>query len=290
MRLIIVSGLSGAGKSIALHALEDLGYYCIDNLPVALLDAFAERMLAAVGDDADGGHFARCAVGIDARNSAAELAALPAILAGLKGRGIDLQLLFLDCRSSTLLKRFSETRRRHPLTGDDLPLSAALERERELLQPIADGAERRFDTSLTTQHELRELIGRWAEGEVRAGPTLQFQSFGFKVGVPSDADFVFDARCLPNPYWKPELRPCTGLDQPVRAFFAGEPMVDEMFGDLITFLESVLPRFAGENRSYITIAVGCTGGRHRSVHLVERLASHFRGERGQVLVRHRELS
>lgn len=289
MKLIIVSGLSGAGKSIALHALEDLGYYCIDNLPVALLGAFAERMLAAPAEHPGDHHFERCAVGIDARNGAEELSLLPEILDGLQGRGIELRRLFLRSDPNTLLKRFSETRRRHPLTRDDLPLSEALEREREVLQPIADGADRCFDTSLTTQHELRDVITRWAEGAVRAGPALQFQSFGFKIGMPSDADFVFDARCLPNPYWQPALRPYTGRDVPVRDFLDGEPEVDAMFTDLITFLESVLPRYEQSNRSYITIAVGCTGGQHRSVYLVERLSAHFRRSRGQVLTRHREL-
>ncbi|GAB6040187.1 RNase adapter RapZ [Endothiovibrio diazotrophicus] len=285
MKLVIVSGFSGAGKHIAMHTLEDLGYHCVDNLPVALLEAFAGRMAAGEGA------LELSAVGIDARNRAEELARFPETVERLKGMGLELRLLFLQSDPKTLIRRFSETRRRHPLTrGAELPLAEALEREQRLLAPIACAADHCIDTSHTTLHELRELVSRWAEGTVRAGPTLQFQSFGYKRGIPSDADFVFDARCLPNPYWQPELRGQTGRDEPVRRFLDGEPEVDGLFTDLVGFLESMLPRFARENRSYITIAVGCTGGQHRSVYLVERLAAHFRCDRGQVLARHRELS
>ena len=287
MKLVIVSGLSGSGKNIAMHTLEDLGYYCVDNLPVALLEAFAEEMRGAVDD----GHFGHYAVGIDARNRGEELTRFPETLARLKETGVELQLLFLQSDPKTLIQRFSETRRRHPLTGAaERPLAEALEEEERLLKPIACAADHCIDTSHTTLHELRELVSRWAEGEARPGPTVQFQSFGFKKGVPSDADFVFDARCLPNPYWQPELRGFTGRDEPVQRFLDNEPVVDEMFNDLTTFLESALPRYARENRSYITIAVGCTGGQHRSVYLVERLAAHFRRVQGQVVARHRELS
>jgi UPF0042 nucleotide-binding protein len=286
MRLIVVSGLSGAGKSIALHTLEDLGYFCIDNLPADLLPAFAERMMHA-----DGAGYDTAAVGIDARNPSPALERLPDILGELRGKGMECQLLYLEADDPILISRFSETRRRHPLSRGDVPLAEAIARERRLLEPLASSADLRIDTSLTTLHQLRDIV-RLRVGDGRPGGlSILFQSFGFKHGVPRDADFVFDVRCLPNPHWDPHLRPLTGTDPPVQAFLGCDPLVQEMLAGLRDFLESWVPRFQAENRSYLTVAFGCTGGQHRSVYMVERLAEHFRGlGRWAVIVRHRELS
>ncbi len=285
MRLVIVSGHSGAGKSIALHTLEDLEYYCVDNLPVGLLEAFADQMRASRSD----GLFARVGVGIDVRNRPGDLSAFPATIDRLKAMGVECRVLFLQCDRKVLLRRFSETRRRHPLTRDGVDLVTALEEEGGLLESISNRADHYIDTSSTTLHELRDQVRRWAGDGCAEAPALQFQSFGFKHGVPVDSDFVFDARCLPNPYWHEELRPMTGRDQPIIDFLSSDPMVGQVCSELIDFIETWLPRFSHDNRSYITIAVGCTGGRHRSVYLVEQLAAHFQAGRDHVTVRHREL-
>jgi UPF0042 nucleotide-binding protein len=274
-RLIIVSGMSGSGKTIALRALEDLDYYCVDNLPGALLPAFvAEAMRAGVHP--------RLAVGIDVRNR------LPAILADLAQRGIEYRLIFLDARDEVLLKRYSDTRRRHPLTGEGVSLGDAIARERKLLEPVVAIAERVVDSSEMNVHQLRRLIA--TELGMAGGPlSLLFESIAYKRGVPADADFVFDARCLPNPHWEAALRPLSGRDAAVRAWFEGKPEVGEYFAQVRDFLDIWLPRFESENRSYMTICIGCTGGRHRSVYLAELLATHFRTAREQVLTFHREL-
>jgi len=280
-RLIIVSGMSGSGKTIALRALEDLDYYCVDNLPGALLPAFVDEAMRA-------GVHPRLAVGIDVRNRPQDLNQLPAILAGLAQRGIEFRLIFLDARDEVLLKRYSDTRRRHPLTGEGVSLGDAIARERKLLKPVIAIAERVVDSSEMNVHQLRRLIA--TELGMAGGPlSLLFESFAYKRGVPADADFVFDARCLPNPHWEAALRPLSGRDAAVRAWFEAKPEVGEYLAQVRDFLDVWLPRFESENRSYVTICIGCTGGRHRSVYLAELLAAHFRASREQVLTFHREL-
>lgn len=278
MQLIFISGLSGSGKSIALKVLEDSGYYCVDNLPVRLLPetaAYLERH-----------GYARVAVSIDAR-SGDGLPLLPAQITALRERGVDARLLFLEANTETLVKRFSETRRRHPLATGDLTLPECIERERELLADIADGAHR-IDTSDISPNTLRSWIKDFIHID-RSRLTLLFQSFGFKHGIPLDADLVFDVRCLPNPHYDPRLRPLTGKDPEVIAYLESIPNVERMLADIRAFVANWLPCFIQDNRSYLTVALGCTGGRHRSVYMVERLAAHFRTE-VQVLVRHRELT
>jgi Predicted P-loop-containing kinase len=282
--LIIVSGLSGSGKTVALHMLEDLAYYCVDNLPVALLPAFAKQLIS----DATYPH-SKAAVGIDARNHPNELKRFPQILRELEETDVKIEIFFLQADQDTLLKRFSETRRKHPLTGIDTPLSDAIQRERELLEPLAASADMAIDTTRTSIHQLRELIRDRVE---KTAPSISilFESFGYKYGVPSDADFVFDVRCLPNPRWEPRLRELTGLDQEVKEFLQSQPLVLEMYTDLKTLLDTWIPHFEAGNRSYMTVALGCTGGQHRSVYLAERMANHFRQSRSNILTRHRELS
>lgn len=285
MRLVVVSGLSGAGKSVALHTLEDLGYYCTDNLPVGLLPAFARQMVDSGAD-----LYAQAAVVIDARNQATRLRNFPETLGRLGAIGVFYELIFLDADDDTLIKRFSETRRKHPLSLDRRPLAEAIRYERALLETLTDHADIRIDTSRTQLHQLRDLIRRRVGRAERDSMSLLMESFGFKHGVPVDADFVFDVRCLPNPYWDPHLRPYTGLDENVADFLSGDPLVEAMFVDLCNFLEAWIPRFRAENHSYLTVALGCTGGQHRSVYLADRLASHFQSELGDaVMVRHREL-
>lgn len=285
MKLIIVSGLSGSGKSIALNTLEDLDYYCIDNLPVGMLRAFADQMTG------DWGRNRRdYAVGIDARNSSQDLDHFPKLLAELRSMDIECTVFFLQSETSILLKRFSETRRKHPLTGKDTALADAIKLERALLEPVAGNADLFIDTSSTTIHQLRDLIrDRVALDEPNA-MSLLFQSFGYKHGIPSDADFVFDVRCLPNPHWEAELRPFTGRDQSVVDYLEKQSAVASMLAQLTTLLDEWVPCFEAENRSYMTVAIGCTGGQHRSVYMAERLAEHFRSKRANVMVRHRELS
>ncbi len=282
-RLVVVTGMSGSGKTIALRALEDLDYYCVDNLPGTLLPAFVDAVALA-----QPGLHPRLAVGIDVRNRAEDLDKLPGVLANLASNGITSQLIFLDARDEVLFKRYSDTRRRHPLTSDKVSLSDAIKLERRLLEPLSSIAERVIDTGELNVHQLRRLIA--TELGMAGGPlSLLFESFAYKRGLPPDADFVFDARCLPNPHWDAALRPLSGRDQPVREWLHDKPEVGQYLQCIRDFLEEWLPRFEAENRSYVTICVGCTGGRHRSVYLCERLAEHFRPGREQVLTFHREL-
>ncbi|WP_432743743.1 RNase adapter RapZ [Methylobacter sp. G7] len=284
MKLLIVSGLSGSGKSIALDTLEDCGYYCIDNLPVTLLEDFISHVMLV-----DKKTYAKTAIGIDARNQSESLINFSESLDLIRSKGIDCEIIFMQAEESTLLKRYSETRRRHPLTDLNVPLKEALKIEKEMLTPVARYASVIIDTSRTHVHQLRELI-RERVGERDARHiSLQFQSFGFKHGVPLDADFVFDARSLPNPYWVPELRGLTGKDQPVVDFLNEQEHVAELFKDISGFLERWIPRFEAEGRSYLTVAIGCTGGQHRSVYLVDAFAKQFKGPFSNVIVRHREL-
>lgn len=284
MKLLIVSGLSGSGKSIALETLEDCGYYCIDNLPVILLEDFINHVMLA-----DKKTYAKTAIGIDARNQSESLINFPESLELIRSKGIVCEIVFMQAEESVLLKRYSETRRRHPLTDVNIPLKEALKIEKEMLTPVARFASVVIDTSRMHYHQLQELI-RERVGE-RTAPhiSLLFQSFGFKHGVPLDADFVFDARTLPNPYWIPELRGLTGKDQPIIEFLQGEALVIEFFQDITRFLQRWLPRFADEGRSYLTVAIGCTGGQHRSVFLADALAKQFKSPSLNVIIRHREL-
>lgn len=284
MKLIIVSGLSGSGKSIALETLEDCGYYCIDNLPVTLLADFINHVMLA-----DKTTYAKTAIGIDARNQSESLGAFSENMKLISSKGIACDVIFMQAEEATLLKRYSETRRRHPLTDLNIPLKEALKMEREMLTPIARHASVVIDTSRTHYHQLRELIKEQIGERDFKHISLQFQSFGFKHGVPLDADFVFDARSLPNPYWIPELRPFTGKDQPVVDFLQKQALVGELVKDIIDFLERWIPHFEQEGRSYLTVAIGCTGGQHRSVYLVDVLVKQFRHSYLNVIVRHREL-
>jgi len=284
-KLVIVSGLSGSGKSIALHTLEDLGYYCIDNLPLFLLDELMEG-LEGIGGNA----FAKIAVGIDARNQPQQLSGLPKLLELLCNGPFECRVLCLEARTETLIKRFSETRRRHPLTDHDRPLAEAIEIERKLLKPILSDADLRIDTTHTNVHQLRDLVDEHLRDDVPRKVSILFQTFGFKHGVPHDVDFIFDVRCLPNPHWQPELRPLTGLDPAVARFLDASPEVDEMCNDLTRFFDRWIPRFDMEGRSYLTVAVGCTGGHHRSVYIAEQLRRHFETGGHKVMVRHRELA
>ncbi|GMQ89210.1 MAG: RNase adapter RapZ [Gammaproteobacteria bacterium] len=284
MKLVIVSGHSGSGKSVALHTLEDLGYYCIDNLPAGLLSALALELKQASNP------VEVAAVGIDARNLPQALQQFNDILARIETQDVKCEVLFLTCDTDTLIKRFSETRRRHPLSNDQVSLAEAVAQEKTLLEPIAKRADLFIDTSKTTIHQLRSLVQQRIEGGQENRLSLSFQSFGYKHGIPTDVDFVFDARCLPNPHWLPELRPLTGRDPQVIQYLEGEILVKQMFQELCTFLNHWIPAFEDDNRSYLTIAIGCTGGQHRSVYLAERLAHHFEDRYPGVSARHRELS
>jgi UPF0042 nucleotide-binding protein len=285
MKLIIVSGLSGSGKSIALDTLEDCGYYCIDNLPVALLADFVNHVIPL-----DPKTYAKTAIGIDARNQSASLANFSDCIALIHSKGIQCEVIFMQAEEATLLKRYSETRRKHPLTDFNIPLREALKIERDMLTPIARYANVLIDTSRTHYHQLRELVkDRIGERDANL-LSLQFQSFGFKHGVPLDADFVFDARSLPNPYWHPELRGLTGKNTDVIEFLKGQPLVNELFQDIMNFLERWIPRFQAEGRTYLTVAIGCTGGQHRSVYLADQLFAQFSPSYSNVIIRHRELN
>ena len=284
MRLVIISGMSGSGKSVALHALEDLDYYCIDNLPIGMLPAFSVQILSRPDSDYD-----NFAVGIDVRNLSGDLTIFPELLTEMQQNNLKCDVIFLDADDTTLIKRFSETRRKHPLTDEGTPLNEAIAEERKILEPISSHADLVFDTSKTTVHQLRQLIRDRILGSQGNMMSVQFESFGFKHSTPVDANFVFDIRCIPNPHWVPELRSLTGRDQPVIDYLEKHAEVRKMFDDLKHFLNEWIPSFAAENRSYLTVAIGCTGGQHRSVYMAEKLAAHFKQSYDNVLVRHREL-
>lgn len=299
MKLIIISGRSGSGKSTALNALEDEGFNCIDNFPVALLQSLVHNALRAFNrvemegpnlteDESATPTAQNLAVCIDARST--DLERFPEILLSLDRMDLDCQVMFLDAQSATLVKRFSETRRRHPLTNASTDLRQALESERLLLESVSDLADLNIDTTQMGSQALRELISTRVVEKQASGLALLFRSFGFKFGVPVDADFVFDIRCLPNPHWVKELRPLTGLDDPVRDYLAHDDSVREMFKDIERFVKNWLPQFEENSRVYLTIAVGCTGGQHRSVYMAERLGQSFSQIMPNVLVRHREIA
>lgn len=284
MKLLILTGLSGSGKSIALNTLEDCGFYCVDNLPIALLDDFVNSIMLK-----DQVTYSKTAIGIDARNQSDSLLGFADKLALIREHGIKCDVVFMQAEESVLLKRYSETRRRHPLTNFNVPLKEAIKIEKDMLRPVAQCADLIVDTSRTHYHQLRELIRDYVQEGQAQKISIQTQSFGFKHGIPLDADFVFDARSLPNPYWSPELRGLTGKDQAVIDFLTSEAIVTEFFQDISTFLARWVPRFEKENRSYLTVAVGCTGGQHRSVFLIDSLARYFQNKAFNVIVRHREL-
>ena len=285
MRLIIVSGRSGSGKSTALDVLEDHGYYCIDNLPATLLPELAERALLQTELLQP-----QVAVSIDARNLPSQLLRFPELLDEARGRHIKCDVLYLDAEHDTLLKRFSETRRRHPLTNNNRSLAEAIKDEELLLAPIADLADLKIDTTHLNLYQLRDSIKLRLLNQPEPGTAFLVESFGFKRGMPVDADLVFDVRCLPNPYWKPELRDHSGLESAVAEYLAAQPDVEEMYQDILGYLNKWLPRFAASNRAYVTIAIGCTGGHHRSVYLAERLGAALKPSLKNVQVRHRDLS
>jgi RNase adapter protein RapZ len=284
MKLVIISGRSGSGKSTALHVLEDAGFNCIDNFPVGLLPALVHTSLR---DDRQRSQ--RMAVSIDARNSAADLKRFPEILLSLDRMDLDIEVIYLDALGPTLVKRFSETRRRHPLTNEATDLRQAIEAERELLASITDLADLVIDTTHLATATLVDLITVRIAGKSATGLSLLFRSFGFKFGIPVDGDLVFDIRCLPNPHYVPELRRLTGRDEAVRVFLEQDADVLTMYEDIRRFLETWLPKFEQNNRIYMTVAIGCTGGQHRSVYMAEKLGTHFRRSIANVLVRHREL-
>ncbi|MDR2240566.1 MAG: RNase adapter RapZ [Zoogloeaceae bacterium] len=279
MQLILISGLSGSGKSVALRALEDAGHYCVDNLPATLLSPLV-RELREEGCE-------RVAVAIDVR-AGSSIAALPQQLRDLQAAGVSTCFVFLDARDETLIARFSETRRGHPLANDNTTLAEAIVRERGMLENVA-GLGNRIDTSGLTPNALRAWVRDLARPAVLPGLTLLFESFGYKHGIPLDADLVFDARCLPNPHYDPRLRPLTGRDPEVARFLEAQAEVRKMAEDIRRFLDEWLPAYVRDNRSYLTVALGCTGGQHRSVYLAEWLVGQFRA-RVQVLVRHRAIT
>ena len=279
MKIVILSGRSGSGKTIALQALEDHEFFCIDNLPLSMMPELIQKLEPA--QDA-------IAVSIDARSVPDDLNEFNDIYQQMRASSHNIEVIYLDADDATLLKRFSETRRRHPLTQDDMSLREAITHERELLDQIRHAADLNVDTSSLNVHQLRDLIKYRVKGD-DTGLDLMFISFGYKHGIPSDADYVFDARCLPNPYWEESLRKFTGKDEVVQEFLSEKPLVQEFFWQVKVFLHTWLPRFETDNRSYLTIGIGCTGGQHRSVYLSEKLAEHFRKEHTKVTVRHREL-
>ena len=285
MRLIIVSGRSGSGKSTALDVLEDNGFYCIDNLPAGLLPELAERALLHTELLQP-----QVAVSIDARNLPSQLKRFPELLEDVRARYIQCDVLYLDAADETLLKRFSETRRRHPLTNQNRSLAEAIHDEELLLAPIIDHADLKIDTTHLNLYQLRDTLKLRLLNQPEPGTAFLFESFGFKRGMPVDADLVFDVRCLPNPYWKADLRDFSGLDQPVIDYLAAQTDVEEMFQDILAYLSKWLPRFAASNRAYVTVAIGCTGGYHRSVYLAERLGQALREPLKNVQVRHRDLA
>ncbi len=283
MQLVIISGRSGSGKSTALHQLEDEGYYCIDNLPVSLLPALVKETSRD-----DFSQFRGTAVCIDARNAWKDLASFNDIVDQLPA-SVHSEILYLDADDEALIKRFSETRRRHPLSSNTTPLAEAIDKERGLLGPISSDASLVLDTTQMTIYELRDAIKQRLLKNSTGSMSLLFQSFGFKRGVPADSDLVFDVRMLPNPHWVKSLRLKSGLDREVQEFLESQPLAEELYEDIRNYLDRWLPRYKDSNRSYMTVAIGCTGGQHRSVYLADRLHRHYRDRFPNIHIRHREL-
>ncbi|NKB36266.1 MAG: RNase adapter RapZ [Gammaproteobacteria bacterium] len=283
-RLIIVSGLSGAGKSVVLNTLEDLDFYCIDNLPVMLLDDLSSLVVNEKDSLPP-----LVAVGIDARNPATSLSSLPDSLSKFRAEGVHAELIFMEAGDDELTKRYSETRRKHPLSSEDVSLTDAIANERAILSELSDLADLRIDTSHTVVHDLRAMVRERIVGRASSELSIQFLSFGFKRGIPREADFVFDVRCLPNPHWDKNLRQYTGRDSAVAEFLGNQAMVVDMLDQLKQFLQNWIPKFEDENRSYLCVAIGCTAGHHRSVYLIEQLSMHFTEMGKSVIIRHRDL-
>ena len=284
MRLIVVSGLSGSGKSVALHVLEDLGYDCVGNIPVTLLKSVVNEL--AQGSEAP---TQSLAVGIDARHHRESLESLPQLIAEIRQQGIHTELLFLQCSDDVLLKRYGESRRRHPLDEHGTALRTAIRNERELLSVAVNAADLIIDTSRTSVYELANVIRERVDRRTKHELSVLIESFGFKNGIPADADFVFDMRCLPNPYWTLELRGLTGLDEEVTDFLDAQPAFTDMYDDVLDFLKRWIPQYDTVDRGYLTVAIGCTGGQHRSVYMTEKLATALRASHNAILTRHNEL-
>jgi UPF0042 nucleotide-binding protein len=284
MRLIIVSGLSGSGKSVALHQLEDIDFYCVDNIPAALLKPFLSHTIRGTDEV-----YPRTAVGLDARNRPNEIDTIPALVGELRRSGIGCEVLFLHASDEVLLKRYAETRRKHPLVSEGVSLREAIASERRLLEPVTIAADMVIDTSNMGVHALRERIRERFDRRLEGRLALMFESFGYKHGIPGDADFVFDVRSLPNPFWEHALRHLTGRDAKVVEYLSSHQSVRTMITALTAFLDERIAEFAQADRSYLTIAIGCTGGQHRSVYIAEELARHFRQTYPQVLTRHDSL-
>lgn len=285
MKLIIVSGRSGSGKSTALHVLEDLGFYCIDNLPIGLLVPLTQE----AASQSSPGKLARMAVSIDARNLSSQLSDFESLYHSLQKTGVTIEIIYLDADEQSLLQRFHATRRKHPLSDDKTSLREAISNEKQLLEPLSRLADLYIETTGLSMYELRDMVKQRVAGRREQELALLFQSFGFKHGVPLDSDYVFDVRCLPNPYWDTSLRGFVGTDQPVVEFLEKDPLTRKMVSDLTTYLENWLPAFADSNRSYMTISIGCTGGQHRSVYTCEQLGRYFQDRYSNVQVRHTEL-
>ena len=283
MKLVIVSGLSGSGKTIALHTLEDAGYYCVDNLPVGLLNSFVTTMknYRPVLYDL-------IAVAIDARGGFNDMDDFDGTLQDIKKQGVDVEILYLTSRVEKLLTRFNETRRKHPLTRKGLPLVEAIQLEQDILKTISSSADQTIDTSELNVHELRHVINYRVTHENHETMAILIQSFGFKHGLPADTDFMFDVRCLPNPHWEGHLRPFTGKDQPVIEYLEGFSEVRDMQQSILQFMNQWIPCFEKEGRSYMTVSIGCTGGQHRSVYLAHKITGELQKQRENVSLRHRE--
>lgn len=284
MKLTIISGLSGSGKSEALKTLEDANFYCVDNLPVGLLTAFGEKVVKDRFLP-----YTQFAVCVDARNQPEELEQLDTILKSLRAIGLKLEIIFFTSGHEALIKRFSETRRKHPLSRPTRPLADAIEYERHVLEPLMSTSDLVVDTSYTTVAQLRQLVRDRVVDSQNDQLQILIQSFGFKKGVPIDSDFVFDVRCLPNPHWVKQLKDLTGLDQPVIEYLETHSMVKELGDDIIGFMDRWIPKFVENQRHYLTLSIGCTGGQHRSVYITETIATHLRQHWKQINVRHRDL-
>lgn len=284
MKLVIISGLSGSGKTVALHTLEDEGFYCVDNLPLGLLPGFADQIISHKMNIYD-----QVAVGIDARSGVNDLRRFNEIIKSVKNTGTEVETIFFQADINELIKRFSDTRRRHPLTKKGIPLAEAIDIERNLLSPVALEADLCIDTTHTNVHQLRDLIKDRILKRPEGKLSILFQSFGFKHNTPTDSDFVFDVRCLPNPHWEPKLRPLTGQDPEVQDFLKDQQDVLDMLKHISNFMEFWIPHFTKQNRYYLTISIGCTGGQHRSVYIAEQLCKYFQDKYSNVSLRHREL-
>jgi UPF0042 nucleotide-binding protein len=285
MRLVVVSGFSGSGKSVALHALEDLGFYCVDNIPAGLLHSLIEHIRERKDSE-----FEAVGVGLDARNRPDDIDQVPGLIKSLRESGINAELLFLQADDEVLMSRFSETRRKHPLSDHGVGLREAIALERNLLGSVINAADLLIDTSQTSAHALTEKIRRRVGDRVPHQLSILIESFGYKHGLPADADFVFDVRCLPNPYWVPKLRDQCGRDDAVKAFLSAEPEVGKMIDDIRAFLETWIPKYQDFQRSYLTVAIGCTGGQHRSVYIADALAAKLSQSYGPIQTLHHELT